>query len=119
MKSTQRFEHGVDWSNLCVFFIAAPNLRDLIVERAAGSPFYTEELIKMLIEDDVIVKGGGTMACKIKAPGRRARAADVDKSAKLGWTGCHRWGGKRCNAPLYVQAHNAARRGLRKHADAT
>jgi len=34
-----------------------PHLHDLIVERAAGSPFYTEELIKMLVEDGVIVKG--------------------------------------------------------------
>jgi ABC-type oligopeptide transport system substrate-binding subunit/class 3 adenylate cyclase len=32
-------------------------LRDLIVEGAEGNPFYVEELIKMLIEDDVIVPG--------------------------------------------------------------
>jgi tetratricopeptide (TPR) repeat protein len=35
-----------------------PNdLRDLIVNSADGNPFYVEELIKMLIEDGVIVKG--------------------------------------------------------------
>jgi tetratricopeptide (TPR) repeat protein len=34
-----------------------PHLHALIVERAEGSPFYTEELIKMLVEDEVIVKG--------------------------------------------------------------
>jgi ABC-type oligopeptide transport system substrate-binding subunit len=32
-------------------------LRDLIVEGAEGNPFYMEELIKMLIEDGVIVPG--------------------------------------------------------------
>lgn len=32
------------------------DLRDLIVERAEGNPFYIEELIKMLVEDGVIVK---------------------------------------------------------------
>jgi class 3 adenylate cyclase/tetratricopeptide (TPR) repeat protein/type II secretory pathway predicted ATPase ExeA len=31
-------------------------LRDLVVERSEGNPFYVEELIKMLIEDRVIVK---------------------------------------------------------------
>lgn len=34
-----------------------PDLERLIVKRAAGRPFYTEELVKMLIEDGVIVKG--------------------------------------------------------------
>ena len=34
-------------------------LRDLIVEGAEGNPFYVEELIKMLIEDRVIVTGAG------------------------------------------------------------
>ena len=34
-----------------------PGLHDLVVNGAAGNPFYIEELIKMLIEDDVIVKG--------------------------------------------------------------
>ena len=33
------------------------DLRDLIVEGAEGNPFYVEELIKMLIEDGVIVYG--------------------------------------------------------------
>ncbi len=33
------------------------NLRDLIVDSAEGNPFYVEELIKMLIDDGVIVKG--------------------------------------------------------------
>ncbi len=32
-------------------------LRDLIVERAEGNPFYIEELIKMLIEDRIIMPG--------------------------------------------------------------
>jgi len=35
-------------------------LRDLIVEGAEGNPFYVEELIKMLIEDGVIVRGKGS-----------------------------------------------------------
>ena len=34
-----------------------PELRDLVVERADGNPFYIEELIKALIDDSVIVKG--------------------------------------------------------------
>jgi class 3 adenylate cyclase/tetratricopeptide (TPR) repeat protein len=33
-------------------------LRELVVSGAEGNPFYIEELIKMLIEDGVIVKGG-------------------------------------------------------------
>jgi tetratricopeptide (TPR) repeat protein len=32
-------------------------IRDLIVERADGNPFYIEELVKILLEDGVIVKG--------------------------------------------------------------
>ena len=32
-------------------------LRDLVVERADGNPFYIEELVKALIDDRVIVKG--------------------------------------------------------------
>ena len=32
-------------------------LRDLVVAGAEGNPFFIEELIKMLIEDGVIVKG--------------------------------------------------------------
>jgi serine/threonine protein kinase/tetratricopeptide (TPR) repeat protein len=32
-------------------------LRDLIIDRAEGNPFYTEELVKMLIDDGVILKG--------------------------------------------------------------
>jgi class 3 adenylate cyclase/tetratricopeptide (TPR) repeat protein len=35
-------------------------LRDLVVEGAEGNPFYLEELVKMLVEDDVIVKGEQT-----------------------------------------------------------
>ena len=35
-----------------------PELRDLVVERADGNPFYIEELIKALIDDGVILKGG-------------------------------------------------------------
>ena len=35
-------------------------LRELVVARAEGNPFYVEELIKMLIEDGVIVKGEET-----------------------------------------------------------
>ncbi len=34
-----------------------PTLHDLIVEGAEGNPFYVEELIKMLIDDGVIVHG--------------------------------------------------------------
>ncbi len=33
------------------------NLRDLILSRAEGNPFYIEEFIKVLIDDGVIVKG--------------------------------------------------------------
>lgn len=32
-------------------------LRDLVVERSEGNPFYMEELVKMLVEDRVILKG--------------------------------------------------------------
>jgi len=34
-----------------------PQLRDLVVKGTEGNPFYIEELIKMLLEDGVIVKG--------------------------------------------------------------
>ena len=34
---------------------APPDLYDLIVERSEGNPFYVEELIKMLIDDRVIM----------------------------------------------------------------
>jgi predicted ATPase/class 3 adenylate cyclase len=36
-----------------------PELQDMIVSRVDGSPYYVEELIKMLIEDGVIVIGDG------------------------------------------------------------
>ncbi len=36
--------------------VPAP-LRDLVVERADGNPFYIEELIRVLIDDGVVVKG--------------------------------------------------------------
>jgi class 3 adenylate cyclase/tetratricopeptide (TPR) repeat protein len=32
------------------------NLRDLLVDRAEGNPYYLEELVKMLIDDRVIIK---------------------------------------------------------------
>ena len=32
-------------------------LRDLVVERADGNPFYIEELVRVLIDDGVVVKG--------------------------------------------------------------
>ena len=35
-------------------------LRELVVTRAEGNPYYVEELIKMLIEDGVVVKGEGS-----------------------------------------------------------
>ncbi len=35
-------------------------LRDLVIDRADGNPFYIEELIKALIDDGVIVKGEET-----------------------------------------------------------
>lgn len=34
-----------------------PDLADLIVDRAEGNPFYVEELVKVLIEDGVIIAG--------------------------------------------------------------
>jgi class 3 adenylate cyclase/tetratricopeptide (TPR) repeat protein len=34
-----------------------PDLQELIVRQAEGNPFYVEELVKVLIEDGVIVKG--------------------------------------------------------------
>ncbi|PWB55474.1 MAG: hypothetical protein C3F13_04130 [Anaerolineales bacterium] len=34
-----------------------PQLFDLVVEGAEGNPFYVEELVKMLVEDGVVVKG--------------------------------------------------------------
>ncbi len=36
------------------------DLRDLIVERSEGNPYYVEELIKVLIEDGVILKNSDT-----------------------------------------------------------
>ena len=42
------------------------DLRDLIVEGAEGNPFYVEELIKMLIEDGVIVHGEDHWLVKIE-----------------------------------------------------
>jgi class 3 adenylate cyclase/tetratricopeptide (TPR) repeat protein len=47
------------------------DLPNLIVGRAGGNPFYIEELIKVLIEEEVIVKGRGPWQV------RRERLADV------------------------------------------
>jgi class 3 adenylate cyclase len=35
-----------------------PKLSDMVVEGAEGNPFYLEELVKMLVENGVIIKGG-------------------------------------------------------------
>jgi len=43
-----------------------PELTDLIVTRAEGSPFYMEELIKVLIEGDVIVTSGDPWSVRMK-----------------------------------------------------
>lgn len=34
-----------------------PKLSELVVEGAEGNPFYVEELVKMLVEDGVVIKG--------------------------------------------------------------
>jgi class 3 adenylate cyclase/tetratricopeptide (TPR) repeat protein len=39
-------------------------LKDLIVDRSEGNPFYVEELIKVLIEDGVIIKGAERWSIK-------------------------------------------------------
>ena len=52
-------------------------LVDLIVTRAEGSPFYTEELIKMLIEDGVIVTNEETWRVELE------RLAEVRVPATL------------------------------------
>ncbi len=39
-----------------------PELRELVVEGGEGNPFYIEELIKMLVESGVIVKGEEQLA---------------------------------------------------------
>jgi predicted ATPase/class 3 adenylate cyclase len=40
-------------------------LTEMIVSRAEGSPFYVEELIKVLIEGDVILTGGDTWSIRM------------------------------------------------------
>jgi len=37
--------------------VVPPQLRELVVERSGGNPFYLEELVKMLIDDGVITAG--------------------------------------------------------------
>ncbi len=39
--------------------VVPPALRSLVVDRSEGNPFYVEELIKMLIDEGVIVLGSG------------------------------------------------------------
>jgi predicted ATPase len=41
-------------------------IMELIVKKAGGSPFYVEELIKVLIEGDVIVRGGDQWSVELK-----------------------------------------------------
>jgi len=41
-------------------------LRDLIVDGTEGNPFYVEELIKMLIEDGVILRGDGAQRWRVE-----------------------------------------------------
>jgi class 3 adenylate cyclase/tetratricopeptide (TPR) repeat protein len=43
-----------------------PALQELVVNSAEGNPFYTEELIKILIEDGIIVKGEKEWQVQIK-----------------------------------------------------
>jgi class 3 adenylate cyclase/tetratricopeptide (TPR) repeat protein len=43
-----------------------PELRELVVEGAEGNPFYIEELVKMLIEDGIIVKGEDAWQIRIE-----------------------------------------------------
>ena len=57
------------------------DLRDLIVEGAEGNPFYVEELIKMLIEDGVIVHGEEHWWVELDRLAGGACAADVGRGA--------------------------------------
>ncbi len=41
------------------------SLVELITRRAEGNPFFVEELIKMLIDDGVIIPGGSELAWRI------------------------------------------------------
>ena len=43
-----------------------PELRNLIIERAEGNPYYMEELIKTLIDDGVIIKGDDEWTIEMK-----------------------------------------------------
>lgn len=38
-----------------------PRLREMVVDNADGNPFFVEELVKMLIEDGIILTSGGDM----------------------------------------------------------
>ena len=54
-------------------------LRSLIAGNAEGNPFYVEELIKVLIDDRVILRDGGPLARRCRPPRRPARAGHPDR----------------------------------------
>lgn len=50
--------------------IVPPSLTDMIVQSAGGNPFYIEELIKVLIEDDLLLTGESTWYLRSFEPHR-------------------------------------------------
>ncbi len=53
-------------------------LTRLLVQRAGGNPFYMEELLRMLIDEGVVVTGASPSASPGTAPGNSATTAGVD-----------------------------------------
>ena len=101
-------------------------LRQLVVEGADGNPFFVEELVKMLIEDGVIVPGvddrspwrveaEGLARCKYRPAWRRSckralivchRRNAVHYRKRRWWDGCSGTGSSHTS-------RSAARRGMR------
>jgi len=61
---SKRESHQLVAEILKLAYQIPPELFELVVEGAEGNPFYVEELIKMLVEDGVVVKGEETWQIK-------------------------------------------------------
>ena len=94
---------GAWWTMSCRRWMDLPEaLRELVVSNAEGNPFYVEELIKMLIEEGVIVKGEADWRVRVRPAGRGARAADpAPACCKPAWTACQRQSGSCCSRPRW------------------
>jgi class 3 adenylate cyclase len=76
-----------------------PRIHDLIVSRAEGNPFYVEEVIKMLIDDGVIVPGPERWEVNVERFVEGKILRPLPACCRPAWMRFRRWSARCCTAP--------------------